>query len=158
MVGNGQQNQDSPIGRLAADSPLLKKVDRVTLDVAAVERVDGDDGNLGVRFLVDLLTQVVELGDGAVIENVGEVVDVAGRLELGNGFAPANQGERQHGEGAECDCEPRLHPRLIVQDGTRPLAQVPAMGEWAADHWRTAFSTSLSPMAQRSIAWSSSSP
>ena len=76
MVANRQQNQDSAIRRLAADSPLLEKVNRVTLDVAALERVDGDDGNLGVSFLVDLRTQVVELGDGVAIENMGEVVDV----------------------------------------------------------------------------------
>ena len=86
VVLHRQQDQDSVVRGFAADSPLLVQGDGVALNVGAVERIYGDHGNLRVRFLVELLADVVELRDGGLIEDVGEVVDVVGGAQLGDGL------------------------------------------------------------------------
>ena len=61
-----QQDQDSVVGGLAADAPLLVQGDGVALDVRTVQGIHRDDGDLRVRFLVDLLADVVQLRDGGL--------------------------------------------------------------------------------------------
>jgi len=63
MVVDGVENQHSAVGRLAADSPFLKKIVRVTLDIGPIERMDGYNRNLCVSLFVDLPAQVIHLRD-----------------------------------------------------------------------------------------------
>ena len=70
----------------AADAPFVEEIDRITFDVGSVERLNGDDGNLRVRLLVDLLTNIVELRDGVLVKDVSEVVDVIRGFQLRYGL------------------------------------------------------------------------
>ena len=85
-VSGGVEDQDSTVGRLRSDSPLVKKIDGVALDVSPIECVDGDYGDLGVGFVVDLLADVFHLRCCGLIDNVCEVVDVAGGFEFFDGL------------------------------------------------------------------------
>ena len=86
VVLDGEKKQDSVIGGFAADAPLLEKRNCVALNVGAVQGINRHDGDLRVRLLVDLLANVVQLRDGGRVQNVGEIVDVVGWLQLGDGF------------------------------------------------------------------------
>src|ERR1700730_11101152 len=48
-----------------------------------------------MRLLVDLPANLIHLRDRVLVQNVGKVVDVAGRLELGNGFSLRRQNQQQ---------------------------------------------------------------
>ncbi len=86
VIVDGIQNQNAAVGGLAAYSPLMEEVDGVAFDIGAIERVNGDDGDLGVRLLVDFAADVVHLRDGVLVQNVSEIVDVIGGFELSDGF------------------------------------------------------------------------
>ena len=68
------------VGRLAANAPLLEQVDGITVDVRPVQRIDRHHRYLRVSFLVNLLAEIVELRRGALIEDVGKVIEVCTRL------------------------------------------------------------------------------
>ena len=72
--------------RFAANAPLLVQGDGIAFNVRTVQGIYCDYGNLGLRFLLELLADVVQLRDGGRIQNVGEVVDIIGRTQLGGGF------------------------------------------------------------------------
>ena len=91
MILDRVENQDAAIGRFAADAPLVEEIDGITFDVGAVERIDRHDRDLGVGFLVDLTAEIFNLGNCVGIENVGEIVDVAGGLESGTLARPMRQ-------------------------------------------------------------------
>ena len=60
------------VGFLRADAPLVEQVHGVALDVAAVEGVDRDHRDLGVRFFVDLSGDILNLSLGCRIEDMGK--------------------------------------------------------------------------------------
>ena len=97
-VLHGQQDQDSMIGFLAADSPAFEQVDGVAVDIRTIQRIDGHDRDLRLRLLIDLLADVIQLRDGGGIENVGEIVDVVSWAQLGNGLSVKQERQRQHDE------------------------------------------------------------
>ena len=76
-------------------APLMKKIDRVTFDFFPVQRMDGYNRDLGMRLLVDLPADLVDLCNGVLIENVGKIVDVARGLELGDRFGPRGRNEKK---------------------------------------------------------------
>ena len=82
VIPDGVENQDSAIGRFAADSPLMEKIDGITFDVGAVQGIDRDESDLRVGFLVDLMADVLNLSRCIGVEDVGEIIDVAGGLEV----------------------------------------------------------------------------
>ena len=86
MVLDRVDDQDTFVGLLTADSPLLEKIDRVALDVATVESGDGDQRDLRTGLLIHLLSKPVQLRDGIGAEHVREIVDVAGGLKVLDGF------------------------------------------------------------------------
>ena len=69
---------------LVADAPFLEQINREALDIGAIQRIDGYQRDLGVRLFVDLLAGVVDLRNRVRIKNVREIIDVSGRLQLGN--------------------------------------------------------------------------
>jgi hypothetical protein len=77
---SGEQDQHAAVGRLASNSPLLVQIGCVAFDVGVIERLDCDHRDLSMSFLIDLLTNAVELRDCVGIEDMSEVVDVVGRL------------------------------------------------------------------------------
>lgn len=83
-VADGIENQNSAVGRLRSDSPLMEEIDGIALDVCSVECIDGDYCDLGMGFVVDLLADVFHLRRSALIDDVREIVDVAGGFKLGN--------------------------------------------------------------------------
>jgi hypothetical protein len=83
-----QKDEDSVVRGFAADTPLLVQVNGVTLNVRTIQGIHRDYGDLGVRLLVELLADVIQLRDGGLIENMGEIVDVVGRMQLGDGLCP----------------------------------------------------------------------
>ena len=76
----GQQDQHTAICGFAADSPFLVQIDGIALDIGAIERLNGDNGDLRMRLLVDLPADVIELRDCGLVENVREIVDVVRRV------------------------------------------------------------------------------
>ncbi len=108
-----QQDQDSVVGGLAADAPLLVQGDGVALYVRTVQGIYRDHGNLCVRFLVELLADVVQLRDGGRVQNVGEIVDVVGGTQLGDGLCRKQQRERQQDDG-DADRLQKPHSCVIV--------------------------------------------
>ena len=82
MIPNGIQDQHAMIGGFAADAPLLEQIDRIALDVGTVQGIDGHNGDLGVRLFIDLTADVADLRGCTLVEDMCEVVDVAGGLEL----------------------------------------------------------------------------
>ena len=86
MVVDGIQNQHSAIFGFAPDSPLMEKIDGVTLNVSAIERMDGYHRNLGMRFFVDLAADVIHLRDRVLIQDVRKIVDIVRGFELRDGF------------------------------------------------------------------------
>jgi len=63
--------------------------------------VDGDDGDLSVGFFVDLTADVAHLRGGVRVEYVGEVVDVAGGLELRDRLGMDRSKEQQYDDGRQ---------------------------------------------------------
>jgi hypothetical protein len=130
MILNGVENQDAAI-RFTSHTPFLSKIDRVTFDVGAVERVDGDQRDLGVGFLLNLPADVVDLGDRVLVEDVGEVVDVAGGLELGNGLGERGEAQ-QHGNRCQTKSHAQGH-RKIVQERGEVIANAAFWGKAIRD-------------------------
>src|SRR5271165_342841 len=94
------EDQHAAVGRLRADAPLVEKIDGIALDVGAVERVDGDYGDLRMGFVVDLVADVFHLRGCAGVDDVGEIVDIAGGLELRDGLSPGGERERKESDEA----------------------------------------------------------
>ena len=80
------QDQHSAVGGLAADSPFLKKVDRVIVNLDAVSRMDSHHRDLGMSFLIDLPADFIHLRDRVLVQNVGKVVDVIRGFEFCDRF------------------------------------------------------------------------
>ena len=94
----------------APDAPLLVQRDGVALDVGTIQGIHRDDGDLGVRLLLDLLADVVQLRDRGLVEHVGEVVDVVGGAKLGDRLCRKQQRERQQEDG-DANRLHKLHSR-----------------------------------------------
>src|SRR5450755_227525 len=82
------KDQHSAVGRFASDAPFLEQIDRVALNVSAIQRIDCDQGDLSVCFFVDLAAEIGDLSCRTLVENVREIVDVTRGLQLGNGLRP----------------------------------------------------------------------
>ena len=98
---------------LAADAPLLVQGDGVTFNVGTVQGIYRDYGDLRVRFLIELLADVVQLRDGGRVENVGEIVDVVSGMQLRDGLCRKQQRERQQDDG-DADRLQKPHSCVIV--------------------------------------------
>jgi hypothetical protein len=100
VIADGVENQNSAIGGPLADAPLLIQIDGKSLDVGTIQSIDGYDCDLCMRFLVDLLTDLFHLRVGVGVQDLCEVVDVAGGLgEFGNLFSGGKNAERQDQDG-----------------------------------------------------------
>src|SRR5271165_1120135 len=60
----------------------MEQIDRVALNVVAIERVDGDQRDLSVCLLIDLGADVRDLRSRRLIDDVRKVVDIARGLEV----------------------------------------------------------------------------
>ena len=96
MILCRQQDQHALVCGFAADAPFVEEIDRIAFDVGSVERLNSDDGNLRMRLLVDLLTNIVELRDGVLIKDVSKVVDVIRGFQLRYGLGMKNKRQRKH--------------------------------------------------------------
>ena len=86
VVVDGEENQDAAIGLLGTDAPLCSQVESVVDDWLAVGGGDGDYGDLCVGFLVDFGAENGELVAGGLAQDIGEIVDEALGLVLGDGL------------------------------------------------------------------------
>jgi hypothetical protein len=82
MILDDVKDEHAAIRPFTSDPPLLEEIDRVALDVAALERVDGYERDLRVGLGVELLGDVRDLRGRLRIQDVREIVDVIGGLEL----------------------------------------------------------------------------
>src|SRR5579863_2593941 len=80
VVLSRDQNQHTAIGGFAADPPFLIQIDGIALDIGAIQGLNCNYGNLCVCLLIDLTTDVIDLSNGGLVENMREIVDVARRL------------------------------------------------------------------------------
>ena len=60
-----------------ADAPLLKQLYHVVFDWLAIQRFDGDDGELDTGFSFQLSAEVFDSLFGWLIQNASKVVDVS---------------------------------------------------------------------------------
>ena len=86
MILSRQQDQHTLVGSFAADAPFVEEIDGIALNVGPVERLYSDDGDLCMRLLFDLLTNIVELCDGVLIKDMSKIVDVIRGFELRYGL------------------------------------------------------------------------
>ncbi len=121
MVAYDIEDQDTAVGRLTADSPLFEEIDGITLDIGAVERIDRDQRDLRVRFFIDLTAGIANLRNGVRIEDVREIVDVAGGLELRDGFGPRSDRQQKDGDPGETKSCERSHRRNCTGIGGQRL-------------------------------------
>jgi hypothetical protein len=118
VVVGGVEDEDAAADLLGADAPFCGEIIGIVEGGLVADGGDGDDGDLGFGFLVDLGAEGGELGFGVGGEDVGEVADVAegpvGGLEglLGAGGERESERENQkeesgaRGAGAvRGDCE-----------------------------------------------------
>ena len=77
VIVGGVEDEDAATDLLGADSPFCGEVVGIVEDGLAVGGGDGDDGDLGFGFLVDLGAEGGELGFAVGGEDVGEITDVA---------------------------------------------------------------------------------
>src|ERR1700691_159663 len=95
MIIDRIKDQYSSVLGFAAHSPLMEKVDCVALDIRTIERMNRHYRDLGMSLLFDLVADVIHLRDRVLIQNVSEVVDVVGGLELGNRLGLHGQSQQQ---------------------------------------------------------------
>jgi hypothetical protein len=113
VVLRRQEDQDSMVCSFAADAPLLVQGDGIAFYVGSVQRIYCDYSGLSMRFLIELLADVIQLRDGGRVENVGEIVDVVGGTQLRDRLCPKQQRERQQDDG-DADRLQKPHPCVIV--------------------------------------------
>src|SRR4029077_6918610 len=116
MILNRIEDQNAVIGLLRADAPFLKQVNGIALNVAAVECIDRDERDLGLRFFVNLAAHILDLGFGFRVENMSKVVDVSGGLKLSDRFCLGGNAGDQQQDGQANSCAD-TH-RQIVQEGS----------------------------------------
>lgn len=115
VVANGVKDQDALIGGFCTDTPLVEKINGIALDVGAVERIDRDYGDLRVGFFVDLMADIRHLRSCALVEDVGEIVDVAGGLEVFNRLGVRGDGERENEKRQKTDLRAHLHTKIVQE-------------------------------------------
>ena len=77
VVVGGVEDEDAATDLFGADAPFCGEGVGVVEGGLAVDGGDGDDGDLGFGFLIDLGAEGGEFGFGVGGEDVGEVADVA---------------------------------------------------------------------------------
>ena len=115
-VADRVQDQNAVIGGFGADAPLVEEIDGIAIDVGAVQSIDGDYGDLRVGFLVDLAADVFHLADCAGIEDMREIIDVAGGLEIFNRLGVRAEAKRENEKHQQTELRAHVH-RKIVQEG-----------------------------------------
>ena len=76
MIVHRQQHHHTAVLALRPHTPLLEELVGKILSAVPFERVDGDDGELCVCFLVQLLAKSRDLLLRIRIDYMGEIVDV----------------------------------------------------------------------------------
>jgi len=117
---HGEQDQNAAVCRLAADSPLLKQVYGVTLNVGAIERIHRNHSNLRVRLLVDLPTDAVDSGNRVLVYGVSEVVNVISGMQLRHGFGLRAAHERECSND-QTEFDTPLHRGKLYKSDNRSL-------------------------------------
>jgi len=113
------KDQDATVRGFRADAPLVEKVDGVAFDIRAVERIDGNNGDLGMSFFVNLAAKVFDLRFGGLIEDAGEIVDIAGGLELRDGLGPGNDGQRYSEQRDQTEFRAQTHSKIVQEENGR---------------------------------------
>jgi len=125
------KNQNAAVSGLAADPPLLEEINSIRLNVAAIQRIDGHHGDLGMSVVIDLPTDVLHLSDCLRLKNVGEVVNVAGWMELRYLLRVSRNANEYNKQEGERQLRTRTHGQ-ILQDRSctgkrrRALVGIPA--------------------------------
>ena len=98
IVGRDQKQQ-AAIGAFLPDLPLLFQANREVVNGVVARRFDGDHGNLGVRLLVNLGTQLFQVAASLRGQHPGKVVYVARGLQVIDAFRVSLR-HRRHGNNA----------------------------------------------------------
>ncbi len=77
-----EQNHNTAVLAFRSHTPFLEETIRKILSRIAFERMDGYDGELGIRFLIQLLTESGDFLPGIGIDDAGEIIHVTLRREL----------------------------------------------------------------------------
>ena len=80
--GGSDEKKDATIFFFAADAELLVEFVAVLLDGFTLERANGDDGHLRAGSLLEFGAKVFETRLGVWSDDVGEISDVAGGMNV----------------------------------------------------------------------------
>ncbi len=115
-----KQDQNTSVRGLAADSPLLEKLDSISLDIGTLERVNCDHRNLSVRLLIDLPADAVDSRNRVPVHDVSEVVNVISGMQLRHGFGLRAANERKCSNN-QTEFDTPLHRGKLYKRDNRSL-------------------------------------
>jgi len=118
VVSDSEQDEHPAVVVLVANAPALEELISEVGSLQAFERVDGNDSNLGVSFLINFGAKRGQLLLGLLAEHPGEVVDVALGFELRYVFP---EGRRVQGKEQEAGDISKNRPGGLVAMGWRQL-------------------------------------
>jgi hypothetical protein len=96
--GGRDEQEDTAIVFFVSDTELFEKVVAILIDVLAFKRADSDDGHLGAGFLFELGREIFEASLGVRRNDVGEIGDVAGRVDVRNLFGISSEPKQKKNE------------------------------------------------------------
>ena len=97
VIISGKQDHHASVRPLVSHAPLLKKVTGEVVHRVTFQSLDGDHGNLGLGFLIDLRAQPGKSLHSRRVEHAGKVVDVPLHVEL----LPLFRVDRRHANDGE---------------------------------------------------------
>ena len=81
MVLNRKQDERAVVFTLASDSPGMEEIVRHVFDRLALQRLNGNEGQLGACGLLDSGGIACQFGSARGIHHAGEIAHVALRLQ-----------------------------------------------------------------------------
>jgi len=94
----------------------MEKIDGITFDVGAVQCIDRDESDLSVGLIVDLMAEVFYVGSRAGIEDVGEIVDVAGGLEVFDRLGVRGHAEQENEKSQQTELRAHVHRKIVQEE------------------------------------------
>ncbi len=97
VVGRNQEKQ-AAVGTLRPHLPLFFQPHGEIVNGVIAGRMDGHDGNLGVGLVIDFCAKRFQAAARRCRQHPGEIVHIAGGLQIADLFRSGGQGKQQWGD------------------------------------------------------------